>query len=44
MCGFVCVIPWTGEDWEVFPKAYWAEVAMLFLRLTLEVFWEPFPF
>lgn len=39
MCGFVCALPWTGENWDAPPKVYWAEVAMLSLRLTVGVFW-----
>lgn len=44
MCGFVCSTGWTGEDWDILPKVYGAEDAMLCLWLTLEVSWEPFPF
>lgn len=40
MCGFVCAVPWTGEDWDIPPEACWAEAVMLSPRLTLEVFWE----
>lgn len=44
MCGFVCAKDWTGEDWDTPSEACCAEAIVLSPGLTLEVFWESFPF